>query len=102
MGLLATPWDDEMFAQKSELFHNQAQTINWLASYFHQVSGQLCVGTSAYIDTTLSDDSNAESLGPFVAADADTQCIRYRRTCYVPLVYVPLFLAGPLTPKEAW
>ena len=102
MGLPATPWDDQMFAQKGELFHNQAQTVQWLNSYFHQVGGQLRVGTSALIDTALAGDPNAENLGPYVAADADTECIRYRRTCYVPPAYVPLFLAGPLTPREAW
>ena len=73
------------------MFYNQAQTVNLLASYFHQVGGQLRVGTLAYIDTALSDDPNAESLGPFIAADTDTECIRYRRTCYVPPVYVLLF-----------
>ena len=41
-------------------------------------------------------------LGPFVDTDADTKLIRYRRTCYVPPCYVPLFLAGPLTPRDAW
>ena len=101
MGLPETPWDDEMFAQKGELFHNQAQTVNWLASYFHQVGGQLRVGTSVHIDTTLSGDPNAESLGSFVAADTDTEYIRYRCTCYIPLVYVLLFLVDPLIPKEA-
>ena len=102
MGLPATPWDDQMFAQKGDLFHNQAQTVKWLTSYFHQVGGQHRVGTVASIDTALAGDPNAEHLGPYAAADADTECIRYRRTCYVPPVYVPLFLAGPLTPREAW
>ena len=102
MGLPATPWDDQSFAQKGELYHNQAQTVKWLPTYFHQVGGQLRVGTVASIDTALVGDPNAESLGPYVAADADTELIRYRRTCYVPPVYVPLFLAGPMSPREAW
>ena len=102
MGLPATPWGDQSFAQKGELYHNQAQTVKWLPTYFHQVGGQLRVGTVASIDTALVGDPNAESLGPYVAADADTELIRYSRTCYVPPVYVPLFLAGPMSPREAW
>ena len=102
MGLPPTPWEDKMFAQKGDLFHNQAQTVTWLPSYFHQVSRQLRVGTSANIETALAGDPNAESLGPFAAAAADTECIFYRRTCYVPPAYMSLFLAGPLSPREAW
>ena len=102
MGLPATPWDDQMYAQKGELYYNQAQTVTWLPDYFNQVRGQLRVGTSAAIDTALAGDPNANHLGPYIATDADTECIRYRRTCYVPPVYVPLFLAGPMTPREAW
>lgn len=72
MGLPATPWDDELFAQKGELYHNQAQTVNWLPTYFHQVGGQLHVGTVASMDTALVRDPNAESLGPYAAANTDT------------------------------
>lgn len=102
MGLPATPWDDRMYAQKGELFHNQSQTVTWLPDYFYQVGGQLRVATAAAIDTALAGDPNAENLGPYNANDADTEVIRYRRTCYVPPAYVPLFLAGPMSPKQTW
>jgi hypothetical protein len=102
MGLPPTPWDDQLYAQKGELYHNQAQTVTWLPDYFNQVRTQLRVATSNAIDTALAGDPNAAFLGPFVDADADTELIRYRRTCYVPPCYVPLFLAGPLTPRDAW
>ena len=77
MGLLATPWDDQMYAQKGELHYNQAQTVTWLPDYFNQVRGQLRVGTSAAIDTALAGDPTANHLGPYIATDADTECIRY-------------------------
>ena len=102
MGLPATPWDDLMYAQKGELFHNQSQTVTWLPDYFYQVGGQLRVATGAAIDTALAGDPNAEQLGPYNANDADTECIRYRRTCYVPPAYVSLFLAGPMSPRDTW
>ena len=102
MGLPATPWDDQMYAQKGELFHNQAQTVKWLPDYFYQVGGQLRVATAAAVDTALAGDPTAEHLGPFNANDADTEMIRYRRTCYVPPPYVAMFLAGPMSPREAW
>ena len=41
MGLPATPLDDQMYAQKGELYYNQAQTVTWLPDYFNQVRGQL-------------------------------------------------------------
>jgi hypothetical protein len=91
-----------MYAQKGELFHNQSQTVTWLPDYFYQVGGQLRVATAAAIDTALAGDPNAENLGPYNANDADTEVIRYRRTCYVPPAYVPLFLAGPMSPKQTW
>ena len=98
MGLSPTPWDDQLFAQKGELYHNQAQAVTWLPDYFNQVCTQLRVATPNAIDTALAGDPNAASLGPFVDGDADTEAICYHHTCYVLPCYVPLFLAGPLTP----
>ena len=41
MGLLATPWDNSLYVQKGELFHNQAQLVTWQSSYFHQANASL-------------------------------------------------------------
>ncbi len=85
------------------MFHNQAQLVTWESTYFHQANTSLCVQTTAAIDTSLAGDPAAMYLGPHVQADADTKLIHYRRTCYVPPTYVPLFfLGGPLTPRQAW
>ena len=102
MGLPATQWDGLLFAQKGELFHNQAQLVTWDASYFRQIAAPLLVNTAAAIDNAFAGDPAALHLGPHANGDADTEQIRYRRTCYVPPAYVPLFLAGPLTPRQAW
>ena len=102
MGLPATPWDGQLFAQKGDLFHNQAQLVTWDTSHFHQIAAPLQVNTAAAIDNAFAGDPAATTLGPHAPGDADTELIRYRRTCYVPPAYVPLFLAGPLTPRQAW
>ena len=46
MGLPATPWDNRLYVQKGELFHNQAQLVNWESSYFHQANASLRVQTA--------------------------------------------------------
>jgi hypothetical protein len=102
MGLPATPWDGQLFAQKGELFHNQSQLVMWDTSLFHQAAAPLLVGTPAAIDNAFAGDGTASNLGPHAPGDPDTELIRYRRTCYVPPAYVPLFLAGPVTPRQAW
>ena len=50
VGLPATPWDNQLFAQKGDLFHNQPQVVYW----------SLRVSTPAAIDTALAGDPNAE------------------------------------------
>ena len=102
MGCDATPWDEGCYVQKGELIHNQSVLVEWQDAYFHQVANQIRVPTPAVIDTTLAGDINANVLGPFTNADADTELIRVRRTCYIPPKYVPLFLAEPLSPRQAW
>ena len=102
MGLPANPWDDQLFAQKGGLHQNQVQTVTWLPEYFNQLRAQLRVAAPPAIDTALAGDPNAEFLGPFVDTDADTELIRYRHTCYVPPCYIPLFLTGPLSSRDAW
>eukprot|EP00979_Chaetoceros_neogracilis_P014842 scaffold4934_cov145-Chaetoceros_neogracile.AAC.1 len=76
--------------------------VVWEPEYFHQVNGQIRVGTAATIDTALAGDPDAIFLGPYDDADAGTELIRVRRTCYVPPSYVPLLLGGPMSPRDAW
>ena len=57
-------------------------------------------GDDATIDNAHTAD--AQVLGPFVAGDAGTVQRRVRFTVVVPPAYVPLFLAAPLMPRQAW
>jgi hypothetical protein len=102
LGLPATPWDDLIYAQKGDLHRNQAVLIEWKSDYFHQLNQQLLVPTAATIDTVFAAQPEAEFLGPYAQGEAGTELIKVRRTCFVPPRYVPLFLAGPLKPREAW
>ena len=54
------------------------------------------------LDNAYAGDVDAIYLGTFNEGDAGMEVIRIRRTCYVPPVYEPMFLEGPMTPCEAW
>lgn len=102
LGLPPTPWDDLMFAQKGDLYRNQAVLVEWKADYFHQLPQQVLVPTPATIDTILAAQPDVTLLGPYAQGEAGTELVKVRRTCFVPPKYVPLFLGSPLTPREAW
>jgi len=102
MGLVATPWDDLIYAQKGELHRNQSVIVEWKADYFRQLNQQLLVPTAVTIDATLAAQPELELLGPYAQAEGGTELIKVRRTCFVPPCYVPMFLGEPLTPRAAW
>ena len=102
MGLPATMWDEQMYTQKGELYHNQAQMVTWNPAYFRQVNTAVRVPTKEGVDGAYAGDREAVYLGPFADDEAGTELIRVRRTCYVPPSYVPLFLEGPISPRDAW
>ena len=101
MGLPATQWDNRMFVAKGELHHNNQILVEWSRDYFSQ-SGNVRVPSSQLIETSYANDAAAVLLGPYQPNDADTEIIVTRRTCFIPPAYVPLFLANPLSPREAW
>eukprot|EP00557_Chaetoceros_sp_GSL56_P008886 CAMPEP_0176505492 /NCGR_PEP_ID=MMETSP0200_2-20121128/16527_1 /TAXON_ID=947934 /ORGANISM="Chaetoceros sp., Strain GSL56" /LENGTH=660 /DNA_ID=CAMNT_0017905057 /DNA_START=100 /DNA_END=2083 /DNA_ORIENTATION=- len=102
LGLPATPWDDFIYAQKGDLYRNQAVLIEWKSDYFHQLNQQLLVPSAATIDTVFAAEPDTGFLGPYAQGEAGTELIKVRRTCFVPPRYVNLFLAGPVKPREAW
>ena len=53
------------------------------------------------IDTAFAADLNAIILDPFATDDAGTSILRTRYTSCVSPAYILLFLAGPLTPRQA-
>ena len=56
MGLPATAWDKQMYCQKGELYHNQAQMVTWNPAYFRQVNVAIRVLTKDAIDTAYAGD----------------------------------------------
>ena len=101
MGLPATPWDDQMFIGKGELFNNQQTLVRWDPDYFRQGNATR-VPTPMELSNLYAANGAANIVGPFTIADADTEVITTRRTCYIPPPYVALLLDQPVTPREAW
>ena len=101
MGLPVTPYDGNMYASKGELRRNQHQTVHFEDDRFNQTAN-MRIPTANLVDAEIAAAPNADILGPYNAGDADTEVIRTRFTCFVPAPYVSLFLAKPLTPREAW
>jgi hypothetical protein len=101
-GLPHTPWDERMFIAKGDLHHNNHVTVEFVNQYFNQTNN-IAVPSPAMIDTAYAAGADANLLGPYNAvADAGVESIRVRRTCIIPMPYVPLLLARPLSPREAW
>jgi hypothetical protein len=102
LGMLPSSWDDKMFAQKGELYRNQAILVEWKSDYFHQLNQQVLVPAPATIDATIAGQPDLELLGPYAQGEAGTELIKVRRTCFLPPKYVGMFLGNPLSPCEAW
>jgi len=101
MGMATTGWENRTFLGKGELRHNQHVMVEFQYAYWN-LTVALYIGDDETIDNTLIADADAQFLGPFVAGDACTVQRRVRSTVIVPPAYVPLFLAAPLTPRQAW
>ena len=81
MGLPATVWDEQMYCQKGELYHNQAQMETWNPACFRQVNVAIWVPTKDVIDTAYAGDRDALFLGTFGDAEAGTELICIQHTC---------------------
>ena len=101
LGMAATGWENRTFLGKGDLHHNQHVMVEFDNDYWNRTAIYYS-GDDAAIDNSLTADPNAQVLGPWTAADAGAIQTRTRSTCYVPPAYVNLFLAGPLTPRQAW
>ena len=60
------------------------------------------ISTDLEIDALLSQDPDAELLGPFTAVDADVEPLYVSKTIYLPAPFFWLFFERDLTPAEAW
>ena len=101
LGLAASPWDDQMFVTKGELFENTPTTTFWLPEYFHQLQAQHLVAMAATLTTALAANPALETTGPYANGDQGTELVRVRRAMFLPPKYV-LMMLDPLTPRQAW
>lgn len=100
-GLPATNWDSRSFIAKGELHHNSHIMVEFRDDYFNQTN-IIRAPNVATINAAYAANVASNLLGPYTANDAGVDTIRARRSCFVPPAYVPLFLANPLSPREAW
>ena len=96
-----TPWDDLGYASLGEVVHGHVQTVAWENTMFHQTAN-IRVPTVANVTAWLGADPDLELLGPYDPADAGTDVVRGRNSCFLPPPFVPLFLNAPLKPRDAW
>ena len=101
-GMPATRWDNRMFICKGELHHNSHVAVEFREDYFNQIPANVPVPNPEMIDAGYATDPTANLLGPNDLRNDGIENLRVRRTCFVPAPYVPLFLAKPLSPREAW
>jgi hypothetical protein len=101
MGMAPTQWDDDVFAAKGELNDNHQITVLWRNDYFQQTPG-IRMPSNELINNSYAADNDVIHLGPYNANKANTSIHHVCKTCYIPPKYVPLFLAKPLSPREAW
>jgi len=79
LGLPPSPsWDDKLFAQKGELFRNQAVLVEWKSYYFHQLNQQVLVPVPATIDTTFANQPDVDLCRPYIQGEAGTKLIKVR------------------------
>jgi hypothetical protein len=62
-GIPSSPWDDKLYAQKGELYLNQAVLVECKGDYIHQPNQQVLVPMPDIIDATLAGDPTLELLG---------------------------------------
>jgi hypothetical protein len=105
-GFPVTQWDNLMFASTQDVVGNQIPaTITFPANSFNRVNNgaQYRVPSVALIDAELAADPLLETLGPYVATDADTELISCRNMVVgIPHRNMRHFIPGPLTPRAAW
>jgi hypothetical protein len=100
---LPTVWDGTGFAYAGDVIppHSDIVTVVWQQALFHRTAA-MRVQHADVFNQALAVDPNAETFGPFGAADAaTTDTHRVRTAAYVPQKYINLFLGQELTPREA-
>lgn len=96
-------WDNQNFAYVSDIGPgNQVSIVNWPNDTF-RLSPNVRVPTAATMEDQWNTAAGADCVGPFTAADANTEDKQTRNVMVVPPAYVPLVMANPtMTPQQMW
>jgi hypothetical protein len=105
LGQPATQWDDRIFGSIGEVVAHQIPTTVELpaTAFTRQNGGNLYrVGHPVRMTAMFGADPNLALLGEFTNFDAGTELVQTRNIVPIPHRYMRFFVAGPLTPRQAW
>jgi hypothetical protein len=105
LGQPASQWDNRMFGSIGEVVANQIPVTVELpvTAFTRQQGGNLFrVGHPQRMPAMFGADPDLELLGEFNNFDAGTELIQSRNMVPIPHRYMRHFIAGPLTPRQAW
>jgi hypothetical protein len=105
LGQPATQWDNCIFGSINEAVRNQNPTTIELPAdaFSRQNGGNLYrVGQQQRMAAMFGADPTLELLGEFANFDAGTELVGSRNMVPIPHRYMRHFIAGPLTPRQAW
>jgi hypothetical protein len=104
-GQPATQWDDRIFGSIVEVVaHQNPITVELpVTAFAGQNGGNLYrVGHPLRMTAMLGADPNLALLGEFTNFDVGTELVQLRNMVPIPHRYMRFFIAGPLTPRQAW
>jgi hypothetical protein len=105
LGQPNTQWDNRIFGAINDVMGHQIPTTVELPAdaFIRQNGGAMYrVGLTQLMDVTFGADPDMQLLGPFANLDAGTELIESRNMVPIPHRYMRFFMAGPLTPRQAW
>jgi len=96
-------WDNQVFGFGTDLNPgNQITSVTWPPDAFNLTSATALALDAASMTPAWAAAPLSQSLGPFLAADANVVVTRTRFFMAVPHDYVPLVIGATLTPRELW
>ena len=90
----------KMFIFDGELYRNSSVSVDMRNTVFNLCASNVLVPSIAMIRAALVTDPTVDLLGPYTAANADTDTICTRYIVPIPFCYVPLFLRNDVTPNH--
>ena len=95
-------WDTRTFDSKGDVFFGRIVVLDWDERYTRQIRVAKYIPTAASIGVALAADLDILLFGLFDAVNSDFNAGRVLFAVYVPPLFVPIMLAGYLTPLQAW